>query len=234
MKEQERREVAPRKLLIAGAGGLGTEYVWVAEEMNHAAMGAGGGKAVWEILGFTDDAPHKKNTTIAGYLVHGTIQETFAKFGRDGIGFAAAIGVNTIRKRVAHAAEALGWAPQTLVHPSVIVAADARIEAGSYLAPGVVVCPGARVGMHVIINTHVSVGHDSTLGDFVQVCPGARVSGGCRVEQCGFLGSNATLAPRTVVGEGAVVGANSLVIREVAPGITVLGCPALAVGKTRG
>ena len=75
-------KAAPRKLLIVGAVGLGTEYAWVAEEMNHAAVGAGEGQAVWEILGFTDDAPPKKDTTIAGYLVHGTIQETFADWTR--------------------------------------------------------------------------------------------------------------------------------------------------------
>src|ERR1035437_1229340 len=106
MKEQEWMKVAPRKLLIVGAGGLGTEYAWVAEEMNHAAAGAGGGKVVWGILGFTDDDPHKKDTTIAGYLVHGTIQEAFAKFARDGIVFAVAIATNPIGKRVPRAAEA--------------------------------------------------------------------------------------------------------------------------------
>ena len=224
-------KAAPRKLLIVGAGGLGTEYAWVAEEMNHAAVGAGEGQAVWEILGFTDDAPPKKDTTIAGYLVHGTIEEAFAKFGRDGIGFAVAIGTNTTRKRVAQAAEALGWSPETLVHPSAIIAADARIGAGSYLGPGIVVCPGATVGKHVIINTHVSVGHDSILEDFAQICPGVRVSGGCRVGKGGFIGSNASLAPMVQVGEYAVVGANSLAIRKVAARTTVIGCPALVVGK---
>ena len=231
MKKQEVTNIIPRKLIIVGAGGLGTEYAWVAEEMNRAA---GEGNAIWEILGFTDDDPKKKDTTIARYPVHGTIEETFAKLGGNGICFAAAIGANTIRKRLACAAEDLGWIPETLIHPSAIIAADAFIGAGSYLAPGTVVCPGARLGRHVIVNTHVSVGHHSTLEDFTQLCPGARVSGGCQVAQYGFLGSNATLAPKVVVGEGAAVGANSFVIRKVAPGMTVLGCPAMVVGKTRG
>jgi sugar O-acyltransferase (sialic acid O-acetyltransferase NeuD family) len=223
--------VSPRKLLIAGAGGLGNEYTWVAEEMNHSARQRGKTTAVLEILGYTDDDPAKKEWLIGGYVVHGTIRDAFARFGSKDIGFAVAIGNNKLREQVAQDCEKLGWIPETLVHPSAIVAGGAEIGAGSYLAPGAVICPGARVGRHVIINTHASIGHDSTLEDFAQICPGARVSGACRVGKLGFVGSNATLAPKAVVGDEGVVGANSLVIRKVAPGTTVLGCPALVVGR---
>ena len=221
----------PKRLLVIGAGGLGTEFAWVASEMNSASCRDTGGRALWEILGYADDDPGKKGQLIRGCIVHGTIQEAFAKFGSKDIGFAAAVGSNKARERVACVAEELGWTPETLVHPSAIVAATAEIGGGSYLAPGTVVCRGARVGRHVIINTHVSVGHDSRLDDFVQICPGARVSGGCRVGRGGFLGSNASLAPKAVVCEEAVVGANSFVLRKVAPRTTVLGCPAIAIGK---
>jgi sugar O-acyltransferase (sialic acid O-acetyltransferase NeuD family) len=221
----------PRRLLIIGAGGLGTEFAWVASEMNGASRGNTGGCALWEILGYADDDPGKKGQIFRGCIVHGTIQDAFAKFGCEDIGFAVAIGSNKTRECVAALAEELGWTAETLVHPSAIVASTAEIGGGSYLAPGTVVCPGASVGRHVIINTHVSVGHDSLLDDFAQICPGARVSGGCRVERGGFLGSNASLAPRVVVGEGAVVGACSLVLRKVRPRTTVLGCPAIAIGK---
>jgi sugar O-acyltransferase (sialic acid O-acetyltransferase NeuD family) len=222
----------PRRLLIIGAGGLGTEFAWVASEMNHASCRDTGGCAPWEILGYADDNPAKKGQTIRGCIVHGTIQEAFLKFGSKDIGFAVAIGSNETRERVASLAEELGWTAETLVHPSSIVASTAEIGGGSYLAPGTVVCPGARVGRHVIINTHVSIGHDSQLDDFVQICPGARVSGGCQVERGGFVGSNSSLAPRAVVCEQAVVGACSFVLRKVAPRTTVLGCPAIAIGKT--
>jgi acetyltransferase-like isoleucine patch superfamily enzyme len=85
------------------------------------------------------------------------------------------------------------------------------------------------VGNHVIINTHVSVGHDSVLEDYSQICPGARISEGCRIGRQAFLGSNASLTPGVAVGCGAVVGANSHAVRTVPPGVTVVGCPARAV-----
>jgi len=223
--------VRPSKLLIIGAGGLGTEYSWVAEEMNRVAMNGQQGEPLWELLGYTDDDPQKKGQSIRGHVVHGSINEAALKFAGLEIGFMVSIGDNRSRERIKTEAESLGWIPKILIHPSVIVATGAEIGAGSYIAPGVVVCPGARIGRFAIINTHVSVGHDSTIEDFAQICPGARVSGGCLVGKGGFVGSNACLGPKSVVGERAIVGANSFVLRSVAPGATVIGCPAITVGR---
>lgn len=217
------------KLLILGAGGLGTEYLWVAQEMNQKARRNGRSDSLWEILGYADDDPTKKDQLIFGHLVHGNIQETFAKYGSHDVGFAAAIGRNDVRERIAQDAEQIGWTPVTLAHPSAIIAEQTAIGAGTYLAPGTVVCPGAIIGRHVIVNTHASIGHDSVLEDLVQICPGARVNGGCRVEKSGFLGSNASLAPGVTVGQSAVVGANSVAVRKVSRGVTVLGCPAIPI-----
>jgi sugar O-acyltransferase (sialic acid O-acetyltransferase NeuD family) len=218
-----------QSLLIVGAGGLGTELAWVAEEMNSAADRDDAATLPWQILGYADDAPEKRGTCLGQYLVHGTIKEAAEKFATQDVAFAVAIGDNYTRERLAHAAEAAGWHPATLVHPSVILAKDAQVGAGTYIAPGCVLCPRAQVGSHVIINTHVSVGHDSVLEDYTQVCPGVRISGGCRIGKLAFLGSNASLTPGVAVGGGAVVGANSHAVRTVSPGVTVVGCPARAV-----
>jgi sugar O-acyltransferase (sialic acid O-acetyltransferase NeuD family) len=223
----------PRKLFIVGAGGLGGEYAWVAEQMNEESRRNGVASVPWEILGFVDDDPTKTGAAFAGYLVHGNLLEAIGKFGLRDIAFTIAIGSNHARERMAMAIEKQGWIPETLIHPSAIIASTAFVGPGSYLAPGTVVCPRAHVGRHVILNTHVSVGHDSTLGDFVQVCPGGRVSGGCLVGAGGFLGSNASIAPMVAIGEGSVVCANSFVVRKVAPRTTVLGCPAVRVATSR-
>jgi sugar O-acyltransferase (sialic acid O-acetyltransferase NeuD family) len=210
-----------RKLMIIGAGGMGAEFIWIAEAMNAAAD-----PKPWQILGYIDDAPGKWGMRLGRYVVHGNTEDAVHKFSGEEISFAVAVGSNATREKLARAAEQAGWRPATLVHPSVIVADDARIGEGTYIAPGCVVCPRAQIGNHVIVNTHVSVGHDSVLGDYSQVCPGARVSGGCRVGRCAFLGSNATLMPLVVVGDGAIVGANSHAVRNVIAGVTVVGCPA--------
>src|ERR1017187_10075274 len=219
----------PKPLVIVGAGGLGTEAVWVAEEMNLGAVRSGSPQPLWSVLGYVDADVAKRGQQIGPYIVHGTMEEAAAEFEGKETWFLCAVGDNSAREKMVRAAEAVGWKPATLIHPSVIISPDARIGSGSYVAPGCVVSPRAQIGSHVIVNTHVSVGHDSTLEDYAQICPGARVSGGCRVGKRAFLGSNASLTPGVEVADDAVVGANSHVVRKVAKGVTVVGCPARAV-----
>jgi acetyltransferase EpsM len=178
------------------------------------------------VLGFVDADVAKRGRQIGKYIVLGTVEQTAAKFEGKETWFLCAVGDNYAREKMVRAAEAVGWKPATLVHPSAIISPDARIGAGSYIAPGCVVSSRARVGSHVIVNFHVSVGHDSILEDYAQICPGARVSGRCRVGKFTFMGSDVSLMPGVVIGDEAVVGANSHAVRNVAKGITVVGCPA--------
>jgi acetyltransferase-like isoleucine patch superfamily enzyme len=83
----------------------------------------------------------------------------------------------------------------------------------------------------VIIDMHVSVGHDAVVKDFCAVFPGARVTGRCRVGEYALVGSNATLLPATIVGDRAVVGASSLARGRVEPDTTIFGVPARVILK---
>jgi sugar O-acyltransferase (sialic acid O-acetyltransferase NeuD family) len=222
-----------RALIVIGAGGLGTEYTWVAESMN-AAASSEGRIVPWRMVGYCDDDPSKRGSVIGRFSVHGDVAATAAVFGGQEVAFAVAVGKNATRERLVQQAVAAGWQPATLVHPSVVVAPNAQLGAGSYVAPGCVIFPNAVIGEHVIVNTHASVGHDVVLEDFVQVCPGGRISGGCRLGRRAFVGSNATVTPGVVVGADAVVGANSCAVFRVSAGRTVMGTPAIPVMSQSG
>lgn len=211
-------------LIIVGAGALGSEYMWAAEEMNAEAARLDRPTLPWVLVGFVDD--ERRTAALGKYVVLGNIEETSRK--RQGIEtwFAVALGDNHRRAELAIRAEEAGWRPATLIHPSVIIAPGAQIGAGSYIGAGSIICPRATVDRHVVINVHVTVGHDSVLRDFSQACPGARINGNCGLGVYSFLGSNATLGPGVLIGDDSVVGANSHAVRNVQSGITVIGCPA--------
>ena len=158
-------------LIVIGAGGLGTEYVWTAIEVNAAAE-LRGDPAPWSFLGYVDEDPRKRGTRIHGHPVHGSIAETAEDFAGLEIGFVVAVGDNAARERLAGLAEDAGWRAVSLIHPSVIVADNVGIGPGTYVGAGCVICPRARLGRHVIVNVHASLGHDSVIGDFAQICPG--------------------------------------------------------------
>ena len=221
----------PKPLVIIGAGGFASEGAWVAEDMNTAAV-VQGHKPVWSIRGFAVFDPQKFPPSLYSYPVLGTISQTATALGGIDVYFTCMIGDNRLREENVREAENLGWKAASLVHPSVIRARESSIAPGSYVGAGSIVSPFAQIGAHVVINHHVSVGHDSILHDFAHACPGARISGKCVLGRSSLVGSNAVLLPGCRVGDGAIVGAGSVALRSVAAGSTVMGVPAAAIRTT--
>lgn len=204
-----------RPVLIIGAGGFAAEVFWVAREAKE-----------WECVGFADDNPAKRGSTFEGVPILGTVDETLDLLSKEPIWFHCTIGKNHIRKSMFEKAAARNFKPATFVHPSVLVASGVPLGPGTYIAPGAIICPRACIARGVIVNMHVSVGHDSRLDDFSQAAPGCRITGQCSVGELAFLGANASLMPGTNVGAKSTVGANSFVIKDVEPGTSVMGSPA--------
>jgi sugar O-acyltransferase (sialic acid O-acetyltransferase NeuD family) len=214
-----------RELVIVGAGGYGSVAASVADDINAAAIERDRA-APWEVVGYADSDATKRGRLHAGRAVHGTIEEMGRDFhGRD-LWFFCAIGENDVRAKIVRVAEEFGWKPATLVHPTAVLASNVEIGAGSYLGPISVISVNTKIGAHVIVDMHVSIGHDAVLKDFCAVFPGARISGCCRLGEYALVGSNATLLPGTLVGDRAIVGAGSLAHGSIDPDTTTFGVPA--------
>ncbi|MBN9683122.1 MULTISPECIES: serine O-acetyltransferase [unclassified Corallococcus] len=94
---------------------------------------------------------------------------------------------------------------KAVLHPTV--------ELG-YGGIGVIIAPGVEIGERSFISQNVSL----------EPLPG-RV-GVPRVGRDVFIGVGAQILGPVVIGDGAKVGANAIVLEDVAPGATVAGIPA--------
>ncbi len=100
--------------------------------------------------------------------------------------------------------------------------------------------PGARIGVGIMIDhaTGVVVGETAVIEDDVSMLHGVTLGGSGR--ECGdrhpkirrgvLIGAGAKILGNIEVGEGAKVGAGSLVLQTVPPHTTVAGVPAVVVG----
>jgi UDP-perosamine 4-acetyltransferase len=102
---------------------------------------------------------------------------------------------------------------------------------GSHLIIGAraTICVHARIGSHTVISTGAIVEHDNVLGDAVFLHPAVRLAGGVRVDALATLGIGAAVIPYKSVGAEAVVEPGAVVIRDVPPGATVGGIPAVEI-----
>jgi sugar O-acyltransferase (sialic acid O-acetyltransferase NeuD family) len=210
----------PTDLLIYGAGGFGREVAAWAEESSWL------GHRV-RLRGFIDDGAPVTAIDERPVL---SIEQATAYW--PDARFAIAVGTSSIRERLAAVAEAAGLrASPPLVHPSVITAGRSTIGDGSIVCPGTTLTTEVEIGRHVIVNLHCTVTHDTRLDDFVTLSPGTAISGNVTVRRGAFMGTGAITingAPGhpLIIGEGATVGAGSVVMKDVPAGATVFGAPA--------
>ena len=119
---------------------------------------------------------------------------------------------------------------------------DTKIGACVEIQKGATIGSRCKISSHtficegVTIEDEVFVGHGVTFTN--DVYPRATTSGGALqteadwhveptlVKKGASIGSGATILPRLTIGEGAIIGAGSVVTRDVAPHTIVVGNPA--------
>lgn len=106
---------------------------------------------------------------------------------------------------------------------------------------GIEIHPGAQIGRRLVIDhgMGVVIGETAEIGDDCIIFHGVTLGGikfdpikrhptiGSRV----LIGAGAKVLGPLKVGDGARIGANSVVIKEVAPGTTVSGIPAQVISS---
>lgn len=116
-----------------------------------------------------------------------------------------------------------------LIDPSATVAHDAKLSQGVLVMANAHVGAGAVLGAGVLINSASSLDHDSTMEPFSSLAPGVVTGGGIRIGERSSIGLGASLIHRVSVGEDTVVGAGSLVLRDIPPEVVAYGSPARVI-----
>ena len=120
--------------------------------------------------------------------------------------------------------------PVNAIHQMAYIPDSASIGHGNFLAAGVGLGTGAKVGQHCILNMGSLIDYEVELDDFVQVGAGSVINAGTKIGKSVFIGSGCTIVGGVTIGAGARIGAGSVVISDVSEGETVFGNPAKVVG----
>ncbi|MEY8515930.1 acetyltransferase [Lachnospiraceae bacterium 29-84] len=199
------------RLVIIGASGHGKVVADIAVKMNRYN----------KIMFLDDDISIKE---CLGFPVIGT-SEDVEHYIRDCDVFVA-IGNAKIRQKIQESLYCKGAVIPTLVHPGAIVSNEVSIGEGTIVMAGVIINPGTHIGKGCILNTASSIDHDCMIDDYVHISVGVHLAGTVEIGERTWVGIGAVISNNLKVVSGCVIGAGTVVIRDILKSCTVVGNPA--------
>ncbi|HAT4328042.1 acetyltransferase [Clostridium perfringens] len=208
-----------KDLVIVGAGGFGREVAWLVEQINEVSK-------EWNLIGFIDENKEMHETLINGYKVLGGIDWLKDK----DIYYVCAIGNSKIRKDIVERINKFKLKAATIIHPSVLINKKyVEVGEGCIICASSILTVNIKLGKHVILNLDCTVGHDAILKDFVTVYPSVNISGNCIIDKCVELGTGTQIIQGKIIGENTIIGAGSVVIKNIEKNRTAVGIPAKTI-----
>ena len=202
-------------LIVLGAGGLGQEIVWLAEEINEVSPR-------WKILGYLDDNPAIQGKMIVGYPVIGTLAEV-SKF--PDAYFFLGVGDPRLRQRMVESVSKFKPRWATLISPTVRVHKSNRLGIGVGIGRNTDLTLSCDIGDFAWVNIHVVLGHEVRIGKFSVIDPNVCINGEGVIGSMCLIGANAFVRD-VKIGDRVTVGAGSVVVKDVEADCVVAGVPA--------
>jgi len=205
-----------KNLIIIGAGGFGREVYNLAKRCN-------GYNTDFLIKGFLDDKIDALSEFNYPAKVISSVEDY--KPEKDDV-FVCALGDVRWKMKCSNIILNKGGEFFSLIHPSTTVMDNVNLGKGLIIMPNVLISNDSTVGDFVTIQAFTAIGHDCKIGDWCQLNSYSFLGGFCELENGVTLNPQSVLLPKLKVGENAIVGAGSVVIKNVKPKTTVFGNPA--------
>lgn len=204
-------------MLIVGAKGFAKEVLEIVHQLNKL-----------DDLVFYDDVNADVSEKLFGkFQVLRTVEEASVYFKTINNQFTIGIGNPILRKKLYDKFTVLGGVFTSTVSPLAIIGTfDVKIGDGSNVLSGAVFSNGTIVGKGCIIYYNSIITHDCTIGDFVEISPSVTLLGRSQVGSYSQIGSNTTILPDIKIGKNVIIGAGSVVTKNLPDNCLAVGIPA--------
>jgi sugar O-acyltransferase (sialic acid O-acetyltransferase NeuD family) len=138
-----------------------------------------------------------------------------------------AIGNNKARLKISFDYSMKGIKLATIIHETAIISESAVIGEGTVVLANAVINPFAKIGKCCIVNTGAIIEHDCILKDGVHISPNAAMGGTVYIGEKTWVCVGSSIANNITIGDNSVIGAGSVIIKNVPDKVLVAGIPAI-------
>jgi sugar O-acyltransferase (sialic acid O-acetyltransferase NeuD family) len=209
-------EVIVRRLLIVGTGGQGKVVLECAKRKYKS------------ITFMTNDI---NSPGISGYPIIYEQNTSMDYMSKNYDEIIVAIGNNKDRLKLMHEYIGKGIKGAIIIHPKAVVSESVEIGEGTVVFANAVINPYAKIGLGCIINTGAIIEHDCIIKDGVHISPNAAMGGAVIIGEKTWVCIGSSIANNIKIGTNVIVGAGSVVLKDVPDNVLVAGIPAVIKRK---
>ena len=139
-----------------------------------------------------------------------SFEELFERFSEKEITLIMGIGytqMGNVRKKIFEQCKARGYKFENYIHPTAIIAPDARIGEGNNILEAAIIEAGVTIGNANLFYGGVIIGHDSSIGDYNTFSVKAVTAGFVTVKNNCFFGVASALKNDIIIHDYVLVGA---------------------------
>ncbi len=187
----------------------------------------------YNIVGIVDSI-HNVGSDRFGYKVIGRLENILELIKRHKIyGGIISIGDNWGRYYVSEQIKQI--APNFVfinaIHPSVIIGNHVEIGCGVVAMAGCIFNPMSKIGDFTFFATGAQVEHDCVISNFASISAGSITGGYVVLGKYSAITLGVTVVDRLSIGENSVIGAGSLVVKNIPDNVLAYGNPCKIIRK---
>lgn len=202
-----------QNVVIIGARAFGIE-------ISNLARHCIGYNENWQIKGFLDDGKSLKNLP---FKLLNTVEDYQVEPNDV---FVCALGGVKHKQKYIQIIKSKQGKFINLISKNSIIDSDLNHSEGIIIASFCTVSNNVSIGNYVTLQGFTTIGHDCTIGDYSNLGTYSFIGGYSKVENNVQMHTRATIIPSITVKTNAVIGAGSVVFRDVPADVTVVGNPA--------
>jgi acetyltransferase-like isoleucine patch superfamily enzyme len=132
-------------------------------------------------------------------------------------------------------AKFLGFGQGTSVYDNVLILGDVKIGENTWVGPNVILdgSGGLKIGSHCSISAGVQIYSHDSVNWAVSAGASPYEYAKTSIEDNCYIGPNVVIAKGVSIGEGSIIGANSLVLTSIPPHSKAYGSPCKVVGEVK-
>ncbi|MBL0356312.1 MAG: acetyltransferase [Chitinophagaceae bacterium] len=204
-----------RDLIIIGAGNVGGFLVYNQDLFEER----------FNLLGFLDDDVSKTGKEYYGLKVIGTTDDLY-KMDKE-VAVAIGIAFPKAKRKVFEKIKDNGNDFPAFVSKNAWLSKGVVVGRGVILYPGVSINYETMIEDFVIMNMNCAIGHNCYVSKFSALAPGVNLAGFTKVEEGVDLGIGVSTRQNIIVGKDAVIGGQSMLVKNVEPGAKIIGVPGM-------